>query len=305
MDFASASESASYLRSRTKHRPKIAIICGSGLGTLGDSLDTGEDAFSYSDIPHFPISTAPSHKSRLLFGKLNGVSVVLMQGRFHLYEGYSIQKMGFPVRVLKLIGVEYIIITNAAGGLNKEKLKIGDFMVINDHINLPGFSGVNPLAGPNEKKFGPRFVDVSELYDQDLINIAFEAAAEIGLENHVKEGILTMLGGPTFETPAELRMLKTCGVDAVGMSVVHEAITAHHCDIKVLAFSLITNLCKMERETTRMNKNINNNHETKNADLESEVLDAAESRKEHLRRFMTKIVAKIDDVLDIKSMQNT
>jgi len=313
MDFNSISESANYLLSRTKHRPKIAIICGSGLGTLGDSLDAGEDAFSYSDIPHFPISTAPSHKSRLLFGKLSGVPVVLMQGRFHLYEGYSIQKMAFPVRVLKLIGVENIIITNAAGGLSKEKLKIGDFMIINDHINLPGFSGVNPLVGPNEKKFGPRFVDVSEIYDEDLINIAYEAANEVGLGDNVNEGTLAMLGGPTFETPAELRMLKVCGVDAVGMSVVHEAITAHHCDIKVLAFSLITNLCKMERErSTRMNKinnnyatitNGNSNHETKTVDLELEVLDAAESRKEHLKRFMTKIVAKIDETKDSKFMQ--
>jgi len=310
MDFNSISESANYLLNRTKHRPKIAIICGSGLGTLGDSLDAGEDAFSYSDIPHFPISTAPSHKSRLLFGKLSGVSVVLMQGRFHLYEGYSIQKMAFPVRVLKLIGVDYIIITNAAGGLNKEKLKIGDFMIVNDHINLPGFSGVNPLVGPNEKQFGPRFVDVSEMYDEDLIDIAFEAANEIGLQDNVNEGTLAMLGGPTFETPAELRMFKTCGVDAVGMSVVHEAITAHHCDIKVLAFSLITNLCKMERKNSRMNKINNNrnetnmnghsNHEDKNVDLEAEVLDAAESRKEHLRRFMTKIVAKIHEIGDLK-----
>merc|ERR1712110_419008 len=234
MDFKSVSESANYLLTRTKYRPKVGIICGSGLGSLGDSVDPGKDVFSYADIPHFPISTAPSHRSKLIFGLLNGVEVLIFQGRFHLYEGYSIQKISMPVRVMKLLGVEYLILTNAAGGLNQDMLDVGDFMVTNDHINIPGFSGVNPLAGPNENSyhllhwkdflngtfvkpscvsyktklgligFGPRFLELSEVYDRELIDISLDVANKIGLDKNVHEGVFTMLGGPTFETPAEL-----------------------------------------------------------------------------------------------------
>ncbi|XP_055911728.1 purine nucleoside phosphorylase isoform X2 [Eupeodes corollae] len=234
-------EIADYLKARTDICPKIGIICGSGLNSLADHLvDTC--AFEYENIPNFPLSTVEGHVGRLVFGYLEGLPVVCMQGRFHFYEGYPLAKCSMPVRVMKLMGVSYLIATNAAGGLNP-KFKVGDLMIVRDHINIMGFAGNNPLQGPNDPRFGPRFPPMTNAYDSRLVKKARKIVKEMGVQNDVHEGVYTCLGGPNYESVAELKMLRTMGVDAVGMSTVHEVITARHCDMTVFAFSLITNKC--------------------------------------------------------------
>lgn len=237
-------EIADFLTSRTDIRPKIGIICGSGLNSLANYLED-TCAFDYEDIPNFPVSTVEGHVGRLVFGYLEGMPVMCMQGRFHYYEGYPLAKCSMPVRVMKLVGVSVLIATNAAGGLNP-KFKVGDLMFVRDHINIMGFAGNNPLQGPNDPRFGPRFPPMTNAYDTKLVRKARKIIKEMGIENDVHEGVYTCLGGPNYESVAELRMLRTMGVDAVGMSTVHEVITARHCDMTVFAFSLITNKCATE-----------------------------------------------------------
>ncbi|CAL4115314.1 unnamed protein product [Meganyctiphanes norvegica] len=257
---------ADYLLDRTKHRPKIGIICGSGLGGLADQL-TETDIFPYQDIPNFPVSTVTKfHAGRMVIGKLSGlehtstnrmstsvseIPVMCMQGRFHAYEGYPLWKCAMPVRVMKLMGVEKLLITYAAGGLNS-KYNAGDIMIIKDHINLQGFAGNPPLQGINDERFGPRFPAMDNAYDRNLRLMAKTVASEMKLDNIIHEGTYIMLGGPSFETVAELKMLHIFGVDAVGMSTVQEVIVARHCNMKVCAFSLITNKCITEYETDDM-----------------------------------------------------
>lgn len=202
-----------------------------------------------------------------------------MKGRFHYYEGYPLWKCAMPVRVMKIMGVDHLIATNAAGGLNPA-FKVGDIMLVKDHINLVGFAGNNPLQGPNDERFGPRFPPMNRAYDKDLIKDAKEIAAKMGLGNNIHEGIYTCLGGPNFETVAELMMLRNLGADTVGMSTVHEVITAIHCDLKVFAFSLITNKCIMEYETEA-----DPNHE--------EVIDVGKMRENILKTFVMNIVKHI------------
>lgn len=202
-----------------------------------------------------------------------------MQGRFHYYEGYPLWKCAMPVRVMKLIGVEYLIATNAAGGLNPS-YKIGDIMMVKDHINLMGFAGNNPLQGPNEERFGPRFPPMNQAYQRELRVDGKEIAKQLGIGDIVHEGVYTCLGGPNFETVAELRMLKMLGVDAVGMSTVHEVITARHCNMTVFAFSLITNVCVTDYETYTLP-----NHE--------EVIDVGKMRESTLKDFVKGVVANI------------
>eukprot|EP00093_Oithona_nana_P001012 01012.XXX_3891_2810_1 [CDS] Oithona nana genome sequencing. len=241
MDYDKCEESLHYIRQQTSLRPFLGLICGSGLGGIGNLVaDVCE--IQYEDIPHFPKSTAPGHKSRLLLGTLNKVPVVVMQGRFHLYEGYNIHQCAIHIRVLYLLGIKGLIVTNAAGGLSAS-LKVGDIMLLKDHVNLMSFVGINPLAGPNDERFGPRFFTLNEPYDVEWRAQALQVSNQLGIRSKVKEGVYTMLGGPNFETPAELRMLHMCGVDAVGMSTVHEVVTAKHCGLRCLAFSLITNSC--------------------------------------------------------------
>ncbi|XP_055842150.1 purine nucleoside phosphorylase isoform X2 [Episyrphus balteatus] len=234
-------EIADYLTARTQIRPKIGIICGSGLNSLADHL-VNTDSFDYEDIPNFPVSTVEGHVGRLVFGYLEGMPVMCMQGRFHYYEGYPLAKCSMPVRVMKLVGVTVLIATNAAGGLNP-KFKVGDLMIVRDHINMMGFAGNSPLQGPNDPRFGPRFPPMTNAYDSKMVRKARKIVKEMGVENDVHEGVYTCLGGPNYESVAELKMLRTMGVDAVGMSTVHEVITARHCDMTVFAFSLITNKC--------------------------------------------------------------
>jgi purine-nucleoside phosphorylase len=228
-------EAAAFIRTTTDIRPEIGLILGSGLGVLGDEL---EDAVTipYEDIPHFPISTVEGHAGELLIGKLQGRSVVLMRGRFHMYEGYEPERTALPVRVMKELGVTTLLVTNAAGGVNLE-YKPGNLMLISDHINL---TGRNPLVGPNDNALGLRFPDMSDAYSRRLRKIAKDTAAELGVS--VQEGVYVGLLGPNYETPAEIRMLRTLGVDAVGMSTVSEVIVARHSGIEVLGISCISNM---------------------------------------------------------------
>lgn len=280
MSYEKVQESANYMLQNTKHRPKIAIICGSGLSGVGDLIEDCK-TFPYNEIPNFPITTAPGHKSRLLFGTLNGVTVMLMQGRFHLYEGYSIQTCAMPVRVMRLIGVETLIVTNAAGGLNNN-FKNGDIMVLKDHINFQGFAGTNPVSGPNDDRFGPRFFSLNPAYDIRWRKLAKKVASSMGIRENLHEGVYTMLGGPNFETPSELQMMKLLGVDAVGMSTVHEVITARHCGLDVFAFSLITNACA-----------VNHEDEPTQVDLAEEVFDVAAQSQDTLKEFVSNMVKQM------------
>lgn len=228
-------EAADFISCRIEAAPKVGLILGSGLGVLGDEVDAAA-YIPYEEIPHFPVSTTPGHEGRLVIGNLNGVAVLVMQGRFHYYEGYSRETIGFPVRVMKLLGIEGMIVTNAAGGANPE-FNPGDLMIITDHIK---FFDDSPLRGPNLDQFGPRFNDMSEPYERSLAVIAHKAAAGIGIT--LQEGIYCNFGGPSFETQAEIRMARILGADAVGMSTVPEVTVAKHSGMKVLGISCITNM---------------------------------------------------------------
>ncbi|HSQ33638.1 MAG TPA: purine-nucleoside phosphorylase [Peptostreptococcaceae bacterium] len=233
--FEKIQESAKYIQSKTNIKPQIGLILGSGLGVLGDEVEN-PTIIKYNEIPNFPVSTVEGHAGQLVIGKLEKKDVVVMQGRFHFYEGYPMQDVTFPVRVMKALGVDTIIVTNAAGGSN-ESFTPGDLMIITDHIN---FGGNNPLIGPNDNRLGVRFPDMSKAYTPELIDIARNAANELGI--NVKEGVYMFLTGPTYETPAEIKMAQKLGADAVGMSTVPEVIVASHSQLKVLGISCITNM---------------------------------------------------------------
>ncbi|XP_032834959.1 purine nucleoside phosphorylase-like [Petromyzon marinus] len=231
---------AQWLLSRTEHRPKVAIVCGSGLGDLATQL-CDANVFHYRDIPNFLETTVPGHAGRLLFGLLSGEVCVCMQGRVHAYEGHSMEQITYPVRVFKLMGIETLILTNAAGGLNPD-YKAGDIMLVRDHINLPGLMGLNPLVGPNDERLGVRFPCLSDTYDPALRRACSRVAAQLGVTELVHEGVLCMQTGPCYETVAESRLLRAFGADAVGMSTLPEAVCAYHCGLRVLALTLITNM---------------------------------------------------------------
>ena len=227
-------ETAEFLRNRIHTNPETAIILGTGLGSLvGEITDKYE--ISYQDIPHFPISTVEGHSGKLIFGKLGNKDIMAMQGRFHFYEGYSMKEVTFPIRVMKDLGIQTLFVSNAAGGMNPN-FEIGDLMIITDHIN---FFPEHPLRGKNIT-YGPRFPDMSEAYNKDLIQKADKIAEEKGIK--VQHGIYLGTQGPTFETPAEYKMFHILGADAVGMSTVPEVIVANHCGIKVFGVSVITDL---------------------------------------------------------------
>ncbi|MFC4777496.1 purine-nucleoside phosphorylase [Paenibacillus sp. GCM10023252] len=228
-------EAAQYIRSKSSLQPEVGLIMGSGLGILGDHLEETV-IIPYHDIPHFPVSTVEGHAGELLLGKLAGRPVLLMRGRFHMYEGYGPELTAFPVRVMKALGATLLLVTNAAGGVNTD-FEPGDLMLISDHIN---FTGRNPLIGPNDDELGVRFPDMSEAYSKRLRAIAREVAAGQGIT--LREGVYAGLLGPTYETPAEIRMLRVLGSDAVGMSTVAEVITARHGGIEVLGISCISNM---------------------------------------------------------------
>ena len=236
-------ESAAFVRSRWSDRPRCGIILGSGLGSVGESIQLNT-AIDYSDIPNFVKSTAVGHKGRLLCGRLSGVPVVAMQGRFHCYEGYSAERATFPVRVMNALGIELLIVSNAAGGLNPN-FACGDVMVIDDHINL---LNRNPLVGVNDDDLGPRFPDMGAPYDRRLGDRALAIARKSDFVCH--RGVYAAMLGPTYETRAEIRMLRYFDADAVGMSTVPEAIVAAHAGLKVLGLSTITNICSPDIQVT-------------------------------------------------------
>jgi len=228
-------EAAAYIRSQYADAPTIGLILGSGLGVIADLVENAK-VIAYDQIPHFPVSTVEGHAGELLLGTIQGKHVLLMKGRFHMYEGYGVEVVSFPVRVMKELGVQKLIVTNASGGINTS-YEVGDLMLIKDHIN---FTFRNPLIGPNLNELGVRFPDMSEAYSRTLRQTANEVAAEQGVR--LREGVYIGLLGPSYETPAEIRMMRTLGADAVGMSTVAEVIVARHAGIEVLGFSCISNM---------------------------------------------------------------
>lgn len=228
-------EAVDFIVSKTDYLPKIGLVLGSGLGSLADKIQN-PIIIKYDEIPGFPKSTVEGHAGQLVIGELSNKIVVAMQGRFHFYEGYNLKDVTFPIRVMIQLGIESLIVTNAAGGVNTEFIP-GDLMIINDHIN---FSGQNPLIGENLKEFGPRFVDMSKAYNREYIKIAKKTGEKLGL--NLKDGVYMWFTGPTYETPAEVKLARNLGADAVGMSTVPEVIVANHQGIKVLGISCITNM---------------------------------------------------------------
>lgn len=235
-------QAVAVIRQRTTLTPRVGIILGSGLGRIAEAVES--PAFvPYAEIPHFPVSSAPSHKGQLCIGTLFGVPAVLMQGRIHLYEGYTPQQVTFPVRVMKELGIDILLVTNAAGGIN-ESYQVGDLMMIEDHINLVGMSGLDPTRGPHVPEFGPRFTGLNGAYDPEYMESIDALVAQEQL--NVPRGVYAFLAGPCFETAAEIRFLATIGVDAVGMSTVPEVMVARNAGIRVLAISAITNMAMHE-----------------------------------------------------------
>ena len=263
--------SCAYLRRIVPEPPEIAIILGSALGPFADAIER-PTVVNYRDIPNFLVSTVPSHAGKLIFGTVAGKRVVCMSGRFHYYEGYDFEQLSIPVRVFKGLGVRALIVTNAAGAVNLD-YRPGDLMVISDHIK---FMGASPMRGPNDERIGPRFFDVSDMYTASLRAIAMEEAKNTDLRVH--EGVYFFMPGPQFETPAEIRAIRTLGGDAVGMSTVTEALTAAHCGMPVLGISFLTN---MAAGTTDQPVS------------DDEVVAAGEAMAEPFSRYMTRIVGRM------------
>ncbi|HYC40029.1 MAG TPA: purine-nucleoside phosphorylase [Chitinophagaceae bacterium] len=264
-------ETAKFLRKQYKRIPQIGIVLGSGLGKFTGEIEV-EKEVPYGDIPHFPVSTVEGHSGRLIFGKLGGKTVVAMAGRFHYYEGYRPQDVVFPIRVMKLLGVQTLLLSNAAGGVNPD-FQVGDIMIITDHIS---FFTLNPLVGENIRQFGPRFPDMSEPYKKELIVKAKQIAAENEID--VKEGVYVAVTGPTFETHAEYRMINVIGGDVVGMSTVQESIVANHMGMDVFAVSVVTDI---------------GIRETDNKITHEEVLEAANRAEPKLSLLFRQLVTSL------------
>ncbi len=235
---------AQYVREHTRHHPEFGVVLGSGLAALAEAVE-GPDFIPFHEIPNFPVSSVQGHSGRLVIGKLEGRSVLVMQGRVHFYEGYSMSQVTLPIRMMKVLGIDTVILTNAAGGVNRS-FKAGDVMLITDHINLIGMAGQNPLRGPNDESFGPRFPDMSQPYDRGLRELALKVAAD----NHIglQQGVYMCLAGPSFESPADVRFLRLIGADAVGMSTVPETVVARHAGLRVLGLSGISNALSGEED---------------------------------------------------------
>ena len=245
-------QAARSVRSRSSHTPKVGLILGSGLGGLADLVEQPE-SIHYPDIPFWPKSTVEGHQGRLVLGRLMGADVIVQQGRSHFYEGYSMAEVTLPVRVMRRLGVETLIVTNAAGGINPQ-FEPGDVMLIVDHINLVGMTGFNPLRGPNLAEFGPRFPDMSQAYDRAYMDIVRQVAKQSGIT--LREGVYIGLSGPSFETPADLRFLRAVGADAVGMSTVAEVTVARHAGMRVLGSSGISNKANLDGSTVTTHQEV-------------------------------------------------
>lgn len=269
----------------TISKPRVLIICGSGLGGIASLLDKESlIELSYKDIPGFKTSTVPGHAGKLVFGLIgsNKVPVICMVGRLHYYEGYTFQQTTFPVRVSKKLGVENVIVTNAAGGVNPS-FKPGDLMIINDHIDFPGLAGQHSLRGPNLETFGDRFQPLSDAYSHELRKKFFTKAKELGVTRNIYEGTYLFASGPTFESRAEVRMLRVIGADAVGMSTVPEVVVARHSGLNVLALSLITNSGNGEKPPSVFDENAKPLNE--NIASHAEVLQAADEASKDVTRI--------------------
>jgi len=263
-------EASEYLASKGVKQPEIGLILGSGLGELADEAESKLE-IPYEEIPSFPVSTVEGHAGQLIYGVLGGKRVLAMQGRFHFYEGYSMKEVTFPVRVMKELGVHSLLVTNAAGGVN-ESFAQGDLMIINDHVNM---MGSNPLLGANDGELGERFLDMSEAYDKNYQEIIRNTASKQDI--NMKEGVYLGLSGPTYETPAEIRMVRTLGGDAVGMSTVPEVIAAKHSKLRVGGISCITNLAAGMQETL--------NHE--------EVVETTNKVKGKFKKLVNEVISAI------------
>lgn len=245
LSLAEIDEVVAAIRAKTRYQPKVALVLGSGLGGVADSVEEA-DSIPYSSLPHWPKSTVHGHAGRLVIGKLQGQVVMVMQGRIHFYEGYSMSQVTLPARVMQRMGVEMMVVTNAAGAIDPG-FEPGDLMLITDHLNLAGMVGLNPLIGPNFDELGPRFPDMSRAYDRELCELARKAAHQQGI--NLREGVYVFLSGPSFETPADLRFLRVCGADAVGMSTVPEVTVARHGGMRVLGISGISNKANLDGNT--------------------------------------------------------
>ena len=245
-------QAADAIRKRISHRPRVGLILGSGLNSLADSVQKA-DIIPYSELPHWPISTVHGHAGRLVIGELEGQPALVMQGRIHFYEGYSMSQITLPVRVMLRLGLEMMFVTNAAGGVNPEFVP-GDVMLITDHLNLIGMMGANPLMGPNIDELGPRFPDMSQAYDRKLMALARQVASNENIP--MREGVYCALSGPSFEGPADLRFLRLAGADAVGMSTVPEVIVARHGGMRVLGFSGISNKANLDGSTVTTHEEV-------------------------------------------------
>ena len=276
MEYEAAAE---HIRKHTTHRPTIGIVAGSGLGNLADGLGDAQ-TIPFADIPGFPRATVEGHKGEFCFGTLKGKPVCIARGRVHFYEGYTMQQVTYYVRVLRALGVETLLLTNAAGGLNPA-FAPGDIMLISDHINLVGMVGFNPLYGPNEPAWGPRFPSMNPAYDPALRAMARAVADSLHIA--LREGIYAVVAGPSFETAAELRMLRMLGGDAVGMSTAGETIAAVHCGMKVLGLSLISNLATGEPASERFTAE----------ELHHEVLDAGAVAAPKMIGIISGVVEKL------------
>jgi purine-nucleoside phosphorylase len=275
-------ETASYVRNKVARAPSVMLITGSGLGALAEDVE-GATSLSYGEIPHLAPTSVLGHTGRLVLGELAGKQVALMQGRVHFYEGYPMQRITFPVRVLHQLGAGTLIVTNAAGGL-RQSFRAGDLMLITDHINLVGMAGFNPLNGPNDERLGPRFVDMSSAYDLELRNLALVAADDVGIQ--LQQGTYVMAAGPTFETPADVRFLRLIGADAVGMSTVPEVIVARHEGVRVLGLSHISNVIPDHSGPPTANA-------AEDEGLHAEVLDAGRRVIPRLSVLIKEIVARL------------
>jgi len=264
-------ETVRFIQAAYPGKPRIGIVLGSGLGNLSKEIQV-EKEIAYKDIPNFPVSTVEGHKGKLIFGTLSGRKVVILSGRFHYYEGYSPEQVVFPIRVMKFLGVETLLVSNAAGGMNLS-FRVGDLMIIRDHISL--FT-VNPLLGKNEEELGPRFPDMSEPYSYDLIKKAKAIAGRLGIDVH--EGVYAGVTGPTFETRAEYKLLHIAGGDAVGMSTVQEVIAARHVGMAIFAMSVITDLGIREDD---------------NIITHEEVLQAAAAAEPKLTALFSELIAEL------------
>jgi purine-nucleoside phosphorylase len=245
-------EVAHAVRARTSYRPRVALILGSGLNDLANSVQEA-DAIPFADLPYFPVSTVEGHAGRIVIGQLEGQIVFVMQGRIHFYEGYSMAEVTLPVRLMQRLGISTLIVTNAAGGINPD-FQPGDVMLITDNLNLIAMMGDNPLIGPNLDEIGPRFPDMSQAYDRQLCDLARQVARENNIL--LREGVYAGLSGPSFESPADLRFLRAVGADAVGMSTVPEVIVARHGNMRVLGFSGISNKANLDGSTVTTHEEV-------------------------------------------------